>query len=247
VSRLVVSEALKLRTTRTFWAITLAALGLIALIGVLTLALSDPKPGEDVRSLLSNSGIVGLFVLLLGTIGMTGEYRHGTITSTFLAAPVRSRVLIAKVLAYFLAGVVVGIASAALNVGLVLAWRGLSGDGVGVPAGDIAGMVLGSIVYAGLAAGIGLAVGGLLRNQIAAVCLVVAVLFIVDPVLTGLVEAYGKWSLSGLGMSLSGGIEGTDGNPSDLFAPGVAGLVLLGYVAVFSGVASALLARRDVL
>ena len=46
----------------------------------------------------------GLFILLLGVIGMAGEWRHRTITSTVLAAPDRLRLLAAKILSYAVAG-----------------------------------------------------------------------------------------------------------------------------------------------
>jgi ABC-2 type transport system permease protein len=247
VSRLVAAEVLKLRTTRTFWGITLAALGLIALVTTLTLALGHHSPGRDVRNVLSNAGIIGLFVLLLGVIGMTGEYRHGTVTSTFLAAPIRSRVILAKAVAYFVAGAVIGVAATALNIGIVLIWLAVGGDHTGLSSGDIALIALGSIGYAGLAAGLGLGIGGLLRNQIAAVCVLVALVFIVDPVISGLVAAYGKWSVTGLGVAMSGGTSSDGGGPQDLFAAGVAALVLLGYVALACLAASAVTARRDVL
>ena len=52
-------------------------------------------------------------ILLLGVIGITGEWRHRTITSTILAAPSRVRLLLAKVLSYSAAGVVLSLASTA--------------------------------------------------------------------------------------------------------------------------------------
>ena len=45
----------------------------------------------------------GLFILLLGVIGMTGEWRHRTIASTVLAAPGRALLLAAKVISYAVA------------------------------------------------------------------------------------------------------------------------------------------------
>ena len=45
-----------------------------------------------------------LFILLLGVMGIAGEWRHRTITSSLLAAPDRLRFLAAKTLAFAAAG-----------------------------------------------------------------------------------------------------------------------------------------------
>ena len=41
-----------------------------------------------------------LFILILAIVGITGEWRHRTITSSLLAAPDRVRFLAAKTLAF---------------------------------------------------------------------------------------------------------------------------------------------------
>ena len=45
---------------------------------------------------LFTADFTGLFILLLGVMGMAGEWRHRTITSTVLAAPDRLHLLAAK-------------------------------------------------------------------------------------------------------------------------------------------------------
>ena len=45
-----------------------------------------------------------LFILMLAIVGITGEWRHRTITSSLLAAPDRLRFLAAKTLAFAAAG-----------------------------------------------------------------------------------------------------------------------------------------------
>ncbi len=100
---LVRTEFLKLRTTRLWWGLAIALLGLSALIAVLTLVFADETPGFSLseelaqRSLFTSAGFNATFALVFGTIGMAGEYKQGTIAPTFLAAPQRWRVIFAYV------------------------------------------------------------------------------------------------------------------------------------------------------
>ena len=97
--RLIGAELLKLRTTRTFWALAGAAVGLVLLIVVLSLSLDDSLDTEtDVRELLSVAGFSGLLTLVLGVVVGAGEYRHGTIAWTLLVTPHRLRAVSAQVL-----------------------------------------------------------------------------------------------------------------------------------------------------
>ena len=92
MTRLVAAELLKLRTTRTFWALAGSGAALVLLIVVLSLLLDDAlDDASDVRSLLSTVGICGLLTLVLGVVVAAGEYRHGTIASTLLVTPQRLR------------------------------------------------------------------------------------------------------------------------------------------------------------
>ena len=55
MTRVVLAELLKFRTTRTFWALAGSALGLVLLIVILNLAIDDNLRSEsDVRDLLSD-------------------------------------------------------------------------------------------------------------------------------------------------------------------------------------------------
>lgn len=105
MTALVHAELLKLRTTRTFAALVGAALALSLLVVVLRTTLDSGLAEQDARSLFGGN-ITGLFVLLLGAIGIAGEWRHRTIATSVLAAPDRVRLLAAKMLSYAAAGVV---------------------------------------------------------------------------------------------------------------------------------------------
>ena len=98
--RLVGAELLKLVTAyRTILGIVLAQTAIVLLGTIVTVydVANDPRcPRPRATSLGSN---VLLFATLFGVLIATTEYRHGTITLTFLATPVRERVIAAKIAA----------------------------------------------------------------------------------------------------------------------------------------------------
>ncbi len=247
MSDLIAAEFLKMRTTGSFWWVSALAVGLAVLVTVITLATSTIRTHDDGLSLISNMGIPGLFMIILGVVGAAGEYRHRTVVSTFLVAPDRRRVLLAKAVAYAIGGLAVGIVSAALVLAISAPW--LSGQGhslgaLGLDPGDLAVVAAGSLAYLAISGALGVGMGALVTNQVTAVVAVFVLLLVIDPVVAALAHAYGKFSLQGLGMRLSG-------NPSDnagyeLFPLGVAALVYLGYAAAVLAVTAGVLTRRDV-
>jgi ABC-2 type transport system permease protein len=247
VSALIAAEFLKMRTTRTFWWVALVAIGLTVLVTVVTLATSTTDSEGSARSLVSNIGVPGLFMIVLGVVGAAGEHRHGTITSTFLMAPDRRRALAAKAIAYAIGGLGVGIVTAALVLAISVPWLSSQGDpysSLGLDAGELATIALGSLAYMAISGALGVGVGALVTNQVTAVVAVFVILFVVDPVVAALVHSYGKWSLQGLGMELSGNSEDSAGY--ELFPLGVAALVYLGYAVALLAVTAGVVTRRDV-
>jgi ABC-2 type transport system permease protein len=242
--RAVGAELLKLRTTRTFWALAGATFALILLILVLTLALTDDfGDEEEVLSLLSTAGLSGLLMLVLGAVASAGEYRHGTIASTLLVTPDRLRAIAAQTLACALGGLAVGLAASAITAAVALPWLAAR-DAPMPPTVDVLEILLGTGLYGALAAALGVAVGSLLRNQVAAIVLLLVFLFVIDPAISALAEDYAKFSLTGLATSMTGGT--TEDFGADLLPLGIAALVWSLYTAVFVGAAAVLTTRRDI-
>ena len=75
------AELLKLRTTRTFLALTGAAVGTSLLITVLVAILTEPTRDEVLTDVFT-SDTSSLFIMILAVVGITGEWRHHTITSS---------------------------------------------------------------------------------------------------------------------------------------------------------------------
>jgi ABC-2 type transport system permease protein len=242
MTRIVLAELLKFRTTRTFWALAGSAIGLVLLIVILTLVIDDSlSSADDVRSLLSNAGIYGLLTLILGVVTGAGEYRHGTIAWTLLVTPQRLRAVGGGVIACFLGGLAIGLVVAACTAVVAIPWLSAK-DVVMPPAGDVLRILFGGILYAALAAALGSAFGGLLRNQVAAVVIVLVLIFVVDPVIIGLVEDAGQFTLTGLGIAMSGG----DNGDSQVLPFGLAALVWALYTALLTALAVIFTSRRDI-
>jgi ABC-2 type transport system permease protein len=241
--RVIAAELLKLRTTRTFWALAGSAIGLVLLIVVLTLALDDHLDTEqDVTDLISTAGLSGLLTLVLGVVVGAGEYRHGTIASTLLVTPNRLRAVAAQVIACFLGGLLIALAAVAVALVIGLPW--LSAKGASIPsAGDLAGDLVGGLLYAGLAAALGAALGALLRNQVAAVVTILVLIFVIEPVVAALVSDVAPFTLTGLGAAMSGA-SGDDG--TDLLGPEVAALVWACYASLPAVLAAISTSRRDI-
>jgi ABC-2 type transport system permease protein len=251
VKALVHAEVLKLRT-RTAGCLLLASLGLVAL----TVAFTIPKVGDtsapvslDNPTLLAtivgvSFGFPQVFVVLVGGLAFTQEFRYGTATSLYLAEPRRARVLVAKWLSLVVASVVITIASLALAVtlGIVI---------IGARDGDVAlaqqfwQMVAAVFVVMAAYGVIGVSVGALVRNQVAAVVAVLVYMNAVEQIVIPTFPAVGRWMPGGatwaflqLGPSL--GLGGR------LLPAPVGGLLLLGYTAAAVALALALTPRRDV-
>ena len=119
--RLIRAELFKLRTTRMYLGLLVAATGVVVLVTGLQFALGEDssltiegaasviETEADLRSVLDVSGVAVLFTLILGATALAGEHRHRTIATTFLVTPTRSRVVVAKVAGYTVAGAVFGV------------------------------------------------------------------------------------------------------------------------------------------
>ncbi len=242
MSALLRAELLKLRTTRTFFALTGAAVALSLLVVVLTTTLSEGISEDDARNLFL-SDFTGLFILLLGVIGMAGEWRHRTITSTVLAAPVRTRLLAAKTLSYAVAGAVISfiVTVTIMAVGtLILSAR----DEATVGAGDLADVLWRNLVVSAFLGAFGVCIGALVRNQIVAIVGLLVFSFALEPTLIALASEVGKF---GPTIGAPNGLLDLNGfgDGEQQLAPGVALLVMVGWVAVGFASGAALLRRRD--
>ena len=245
MTRALQAEFLKLRTTRTFLALTGSAVGLSVLVVVLFALLSNNLTHDDVQSLFT-ADFTGLFIVLLGAIGMSGEFRHRTIASTVLSIPNRLTLMLAKLAAYAAAGVLLSLLVniAIMSVGTVI----LSArDEVTLSFGDLVDVLWRNLVIAAFWGALGVCVGTLIRNQAGAIVALLAWLFVVENALSGLAFDVWRWGPFGGASSAITGI-GPEGTPDpDLLPTGVGVLLELGWLALFAGAALAFIRSRDLL
>jgi hypothetical protein len=180
------AERIKLSTTRsTLWiAVAVAAISIL-LAGAQGALASEPV--EPARASLGVA-VFGVPVLMvLASMTMTAEYRSGMIRTTFIAAPNRTLVLIAKtvVMSVFSAIYAAVLVVCAVVVARAAAPPAAESD-LPVPSAEVQHLALAIGVYAALAAALGVAVGALLRAGPGAVAVLLVWPLVLEPILGNL-------------------------------------------------------------
>lgn len=263
------SETLKQFTTSMWWllavilvayvAFTSAALG-FALGGAATGALGPTNgpelPTEGLAALLYSTatGVGYVFPLLIGTLIVTAEFRHKTLSPTFLAVPRRGVVLWAKLAAGVLLGLLYGVLGIVAAVGPgagFLAGFGLDTEFTSPDTWAMLGRML--IAYV-LWVFIGIGVGALVRNQVGAIVGVLVFTQFIEPIVrtaAGFVDGLssvtqylpGAASDALVGASILSVAMPAGTQPVQWW---VGGLVLAGYAAVLLALGYLTTWRRDV-
>ncbi|ACQ82131.1 hypothetical protein Bcav_3889 [Beutenbergia cavernae DSM 12333] len=200
-----------------------------------------------------STGVTALCMLLLGTLAATTDFRTGGIVPTALVIPSRVRILAGKAGATATVAVVTGVALAVVTaLGLVVAVATTPGARLALGAGEALGVWGRGLVVMVLLAWLGLAVGTLVRGQVAAVVVVVA-LALVEPmvqaatlVLTGGAATITSWmplTLASLASVGRGTAELFGGSSPMGAATALAGLLV--WAAVLLGAAGFVFRRRD--
>ncbi|MCW2632786.1 MAG: conserved rane protein of unknown function [Pseudonocardia sp.] len=252
MTRLVRAEFRKLLTTRLWLWLLLGSIGLVALFTSLTLGFSgrpgNPAPpldtAEGLRSLLSSVTGATALVAVLGVIAMTSEYRYLTITATFLATPRRERVVGAKLVTYAAVGLVFGVACALAVLVIALPWLAAKDVAVSGAGGTMIGTLAAGVAVLGIYGALGVGVGALVRNQVAAVVGLLVFLFVVQPLFVSIP------ALNPVGRLLPGSAAAAVMQVSqsgfEVLAPWQGAVVLLLYGLVLAGLGVVFTVRRDV-
>ena len=256
----IVTELRKVATTRLWWILLVLMVLMVAgTAGLVAVSVALTSEEEEILfapeiAYSMAAGIGYVFTLSVGTLAVTAEYRHQTITPTFLADPNRVRVVAGKALGQFLVGLGYGVAATfgvAVVVGGLFA---ITGNPTFLGDGDVLRAFVLQPLALALWALVGVGVGALIRNQIAAIVVIVAFNQLVDPFLRlGLAAA----DLDGVGKFLptsasdamaGGGFAGllSPTGEAEILAWWNGGLVMILYAVVFLTVGWAFSLRRDV-
>jgi len=175
MSELLRIELLKIRTTRATYGLLACGTALTALVAILRASRAGnghTAPLSTTTGLTTVLTAVGFGLVLATVFGVTvssGEFRHGTATSTYLATPNRRRVMIAKLVAGAGFGLVFGALASGVTCCVGLGFAAAGNDGVALSAPTILGYGGGTALACGALAAVGVALGTLVRSQIAAV------------------------------------------------------------------------------
>ena len=243
--RLIRAEFTKLRTTRLIYGMTaaMAAFAVLAVAANILGVEGAPPLAADSFPMLVGGPVTLLSgaALLLGILGMAGEFRHHTITQTFLVTPDRGRVVAAKLVAYPLAGITLALSVLAFTAALATAWLAAKGITPSFLDARLGRVLLGAVLAAGLCGLVGVGVAALVRNQVAALVGVAVWVLLVEGLLMSLLHApgLGKWLPSAAAAALT--------NPGGGQLSRLAGtLVLAGYALALALAGTRLVVRRDI-
>lgn len=248
MNHLLRTELLKQRTLRTF-GIGIAVAPLIA--ALVTVAIfstaghQDNAPLSD-RSLVEAIGgpvsVITVIALILGILGMAGEYRHKTITTTFLSTPRRRDVIMAKLAAHAITGAVIGALSLVVSAAISIVW--LRADHIAVNIDrDVIRVALGVVASSALFGALGVSIAALIRNQTAACAAVLVWLLAVEGIIRDVF--HGSVFVRWLPIAAAHAIVRAGSSGSGPSVP-VAAAAFTAYVAAFAAVATRMTLQRDV-
>ena len=266
------SEVRKMATTRAWWITALVMFGYMLVLAaimagtfILGTRTSDSSgailpggtPVLDPRDIASSVYTLGvslgyIFPAVLGVMAVTSEFRHRTITPTLLAEPRRTVVLSAKlvaVLPYAIVVALAGVAGTVLGGALTLA---ILGEPTFLTDSTMLRVILLSVIALVIWALVGVGIGSVLTNQIAAIVVLLVFTQFVEPLVRLLLAQFdatatlSKFLPGAAGEAIVGSSLYTSSGLAQLLQPWQGVLVLLTYALVFVIVGRLTTFRRDV-
>jgi len=247
------AETLKLRSTRTTTGLLIAATLITLLPGILVLIVVPDHDlhGTDGLNVMGVGADVGvaLIALVFGIIGMTGEYRHGTITYTFLQSPNRGLVMVLKLIVYALGGMALAVFAQVVVQTMVVAGFPARGLPIVWPGAHQLVFYSRAVLFTGLITAFGVALGALIRNQVVAIAGTIVWWLFVEGLVVAIRPGVGRWlpfQVFTRIVSQANGAPTTGGELQHQLSIPAALVIGLVYIAVVSVAATLITLRRDV-
>jgi hypothetical protein len=247
------AELRKVFSLRVWWILLVAMLAWVGLLlaGSIFTAGLEGLPERTSAEFAANiwpSASGGLiFALVIGVLSVTGEFQHRTATTTFLVRPRRHEVVAAKLLSGVVVGLFYGVAATLVNIGAVVPAILSAGGSLNLADNQVAHLVLGALAGFPFYTVIGIGLGMLIRNQVAALVTGVLWVFVLESMLLALppLQDVGRWMPAGAAAAFYDTGAATGLGVEYLPVWGAA-LVLLGYAAATTLVSLFTTLRRDV-
>lgn len=242
---LIPTEVLKLRTVRSPW-LLLAASPVVVTAGVSGLVVSGDKPLDTAAQsgALAHVGLTSILTLVFGILAVAGEYRHKTITDTYLSTPHRGRVIGAKLVVHAVFGALSGVVSSLVGLGVAAAWWADKGVSFVWSDSSMWTTIGGGIAWNAAFAAIGVGVGALVRSLVGAIAVALAWVALVEGIVGQLIGNLARWLPFNAGQALGAGARAM--TSEDLLPRWGGGAVLAVYTLVFATLAVTTSMRRDV-
>ncbi|GAA3723910.1 hypothetical protein GCM10022225_00980 [Plantactinospora mayteni] len=245
MNRLLRAELRKVLGTPLTWWLLLgtAAIGVLGTIA--PLIAMDGRPVDlltdtQLRTALHGAAGGSVLVIVVGIVGMAGEWRYGQAAQAFLTSPRRWRVVLAKGVLQLGVGLGYGLVAALGSAVAAWIWYDRKGLTLPVERPAVWLTLLGCVAVAGLFGLLGVAVGAAVRRQVPALVGTLAWLVLVEPALFAAVPAVSRWLPGVASLALRG-------QPADdLLPPVTAAAVLLGTITVALAVGLRMVERDDV-
>jgi hypothetical protein len=267
------TEYRKLVTTRLWWALLLCMALYMVFLGatmgfVYTIEggqsmvggpMADPEAAPQLDGLSIAKTVYTIapalgyvFPVIVGALSMTGEFRHMTVTPTFLAEPRRGRVLVAKLLSSLPVGLAFGVVGTVATVLAGAAVLALRGHGTYLSDPEILRSIGLSVLVLAVWAMVGVGFGTALTHQVAAIVVLLAFTQFVEPLLRVFLGAFeqtagvAKFLPGAAGEAVTGASLYSSAGIGELLPWWQGLLVLVAYGLVLAAVGHLTTLRRDI-
>ncbi|WP_024287706.1 ABC transporter permease [Cellulomonas sp. KRMCY2] len=264
------SEYRKIVTTRMWWILLISFAGYVAFtaaaFGFSMHTARDTGAGQGADPLLLTDAVIAsstygvatsigyAFPLIVGTLLVTNEFRYQTLTPTFLAGPSRTIMLLAKLGASFVIGLVFGVVGVVATVATGAGAIAVAGGDTLLGDPEIRRGIVLSVVALAVWTVVGVGFGAVLPNQVAAIVVILGFTQLVEPVarlvlaVWPVTEGIARYLPGAAGDAIAGGsiysMMSAGGVQLLEWWQGL--LVLLAYAAVLSAIGRFTRLRRDV-